>query len=47
MFIDWFNVVIWGAIKMSVLPIGGARVFSYLPKSVDHEICRFGTFFYE
>ena len=33
--IGWFSVVMWGANKMTNLPVGGASEFSCLPESVD------------
>ena len=45
--IDWFNAVMWGAIKMSNSPVGGASEFSCPLKSVDQEMCRAGTFCYK
>ena len=42
--IDWFSAVMWGAIKMSNSPVGGASEFSCPPESVDEGMCRAGTF---
>ena len=33
--IGWFSVVMWGAIKMTNSPVGGASEFSCLSESVD------------
>ena len=33
--IGWFSVVMWGAIKMTNSPVGGASEFSCPPESVD------------
>ena len=33
--IDWFSVVMWGAINMSNSPIGGASEFLCPPEFVD------------
>ena len=33
--IGWFSVVMWDAIKMTNLPVGGASEFSCPPESVD------------
>ena len=35
MVIGWLSVVMWGAIKMTNSPVGGAREFSCPPESVD------------
>ena len=35
MVIGWFSVVMWGAIKMTKWPVGGASEFSCPPESVD------------
>ena len=45
--IDWFNVVMWGAIKMSNSPVGGASELPNPPEFVDQGICRAGTFCYK
>ena len=45
--IDWFSDVIWGAIKMTNSPVGGASEFSCPPESVDQGMCRAGTFCYK
>ena len=42
--VDWFSVVMWGAIKMSNLPVGGASKFSRQPESVDKGSDVTGTF---
>ena len=42
--IDWFNAVMWGTIKMSDSPVGGASEFSYPPEFVHQWMCRAGTF---
>ena len=47
MVIDWFSAVMWGAIKMSNSPVGGASEFPCPPESVDQGICRAGTCSYE
>ena len=33
--IDWFSVVMWGAMKMTNSPVGGAGEVSCPPESVD------------
>ena len=45
--IDWFSVVIWGAIKMTNSPVGGVSKFSCPPESVDQGMCRAKTFCYK
>ena len=36
--IKWFSFVMWGTIKMTNSPIGGASEFSCPPESVDQEM---------
>ena len=45
--IDWFSAVMWGAIKMTNSPVGGAIEFSCPPESVDQGMCHARTFFYK
>ena len=45
--INWFSAMMWGAIKMSNSPVGGASEFPRLPESVDQRMCRTGTFSYK
>ena len=42
--VDWFAVVILGAMKASNSPIHGASEFPCPPESVDREVCCAGTF---
>lgn len=42
--IDWLNAVMWGAIRMSNSPIGGASEFSCAPGSVAREVRCAGAF---
>ena len=37
--IDWFSTVLWGAIKVSNSPTGGANDLSCPPESRDEEVC--------
>ena len=45
--IDLFSGVMLGAIKMRNSPNGGTSAFSYLPESVDQEMCRARVFLYK
>ena len=45
--IDWFSVVMWAAIKMTISPVGGASEFPCPLESVDKGMCGAETFSYK